>query len=341
MDVLTTRRRTAWWQPLLVLLAYVIVASCLAVRPTRRSEPSFPHRVHVVDQKLECAFCHARARADDQPGMPPPELCAPCHERFDPQKPPERRLSAFFDGGRYRRLADARLPGDVAFSHRRHVTEAGLVCTGCHTDILEQDDVPLLPLVTKDGCMDCHRQHGSGNECRVCHATIDRSWRPHSHDRDWTHAHGNVARGGSTDNQDRCSLCHTETGSCRTCHQLSPPRDHDQQFRRRTHGLSASLDRARCAVCHTTDSCAQCHQQTPPQNHRGGFGAPGHRHCNGCHLPLADNGCRVCHPQASSHAAAAPLPGDHSPAMNCRLCHGNGVRLPHPDGGHVCTACHR
>ena len=27
--------------------------------------------------------------------------------------------------------------------------------------------------------------------------------------------------------------------------------------------------------------------------------------------------------------------------FSCVTCHGNGVRLPHPDGGHVCTACHR
>jgi hypothetical protein len=103
----------------------------------------------------------------------------------------------------------------------------------------------------------------------------------------------------------------------------------------------ASIDRTRCMVCHTQDSCQQCHESTRPTNHRAGWGTSQQRHCVGCHLPLADTGCAVCHQDAPSHQLATPLPGDHNPGMSCRLCHGNGVRLPHPDGGHACTACHR
>jgi hypothetical protein len=199
----------------------------------------------------------------------------------------------------------------------------------------------LAPLATKSACMDCHARHGGARDCAECHRTIDRHWRPPSHHAGWVQAHGDVVRCGSERSADRCSLCHQDATGCKACHDQSPPRDHDQSFRTRTHGLLASIDRARCSTCHTQDSCEQCHQQTRPRSHRGGFGAPSERHCVGCHLPLADNGCAACHRSTPGHDQAAPLPPDHGPAMNCRLCHGNGVRLPHPDGGHVCTACHR
>ncbi|MGE3172399.1 MAG: cytochrome c3 family protein [Planctomycetota bacterium] len=341
MDVLTDPARRRWLPWLLIVaLAAIAAASCLGTGRGGRDEPSFPHRVHVVDAALSCDFCHLAATTQEQPGSPPPELCAPCHDRVDEGKPADRRLAAFFDGGDYRKLAAAAVPGDVVFSHRAHIA-SGVDCRECHRDIDRQEAVPVAPLVQKDQCMDCHAARAVEGGCATCHRELDRGTAPRSHDRGWHHAHGAVARSGSTASQDRCALCHTESTGCRTCHQLEAPRDHDHRFRQRTHGFAASLDRERCAECHTADSCAQCHQTTRPQSHRGGFGGPAQRHCTGCHLPLQDNGCRVCHRATPAHDLATMLPPDHNAAMNCRLCHGAGVRLPHPDGGHVCTACHR
>ena len=75
MDVLKTgkgRARLLW---ALALLSWCTAAACLSMSRTRE-EPSFPHRVHVVDNKLACTFCHGSVRGSDDPGMPPPELCA-------------------------------------------------------------------------------------------------------------------------------------------------------------------------------------------------------------------------------------------------------------------------
>ena len=182
---------------------------------------------------------------------------------------------------------------------------------------------------------------GDWAACTECHQYIDETWLPPSHHHGWTRGHGDVVRASSGRSADRCELCHQEGQSCAVCHQRMAPESHDQTFRTRTHGVLASIDRSGCAVCHTQDSCAQCHQQTRPLSHRGSFGAPVNNHCVSCHLPVQDTGCRVCHPSTPSHDTAAGLPADHVPSMNCRLCHGNGVALPHPDGGHVCTSCHR
>ena len=35
------------------------------------------------------------------------------------------------------------------------------------------------------------------------------------------------------------------------------------------------------------------------------------------------------------------LPPGHTPAMNCRQCHGRGVPLLHVDNGTECITCHR
>lgn len=341
MDVLkptSVRRRAPW---LLAVVAWLSVTACLSL-PARRSEPSFPHRVHVVDNQLECTFCHGSVRSADAPGMPPPELCAPCHDRFDAQKPPERRVGAFFSAeSRYQRVAVSARTDEVRFSHRAHANGRGLTCTSCHADIAQQDDVPLQPMARKADCMGCHAEHGQSNACSTCHTTIDPSFRPASHSGQWVKRHGACAGGLSERSEDQCQLCHQDGTGCNACHQQMQPDSHTQTFRLQTHGLMASIDRTRCHVCHTQDSCQQCHESTRPRSHRAGFGDSQQRHCVGCHLPLADTSCGVCHQDTPSHDLATPLPGDHVPSMACRLCHGNGVFLPHLDGGHVCTACHR
>ncbi len=336
----TARRRRALG--LAAAAACVFVAACLGLGTKQRVEPSFPHRVHLEDKQLDCAFCHGTARSSDEPGMPPPELCATCHDRIDPDKPAERRIAAFYgDGGRYRSVADDTRSADVKFSHRRHVTEAALDCNACHGDVSQQDAVPLEPLVVKRDCMECHERYGKRNECRECHEAVDRDHHPITHDASWLRDHGMTVRFGSDKSVDRCTLCHEEATSCQACHQREMPRNHDNAFRLRDHGVLASMDRQRCATCHQSDSCTKCHQETRPRSHRGGFGAPANRHCTNCHFPASAEGCTVCHEGTPSHATATPLPPDHDPGMNCRMCHGAGVALRHPDSGSSCTTCHR
>lgn len=342
MDVLMPTTTTRRWLGAAALCAWLVAAACLSLTGGSRREPSFPHRVHVVDNQLACTFCHGTVRAAETPGMPPPELCAPCHDQFDKDKPADRRVTAFFGpDSRYRTVADASLDAEIVFSHRQHVTDGKLDCEACHGDVQHQDEVPLAPLATKAACMECHARSGTANTCSTCHRTIGTDWRPPTHDPDWQRDHGATARCPGDEPVDRCELCHQDATSCQACHQHVAPEDHDQTFRLRSHGAKASFDRSRCATCHTQDSCEQCHQETRPRSHRGGYGAPGQRHCTSCHLPLQDNDCATCHRSNPGHLSAAPLPPGHVPAMNCRMCHGNGQPLPHPDGGHACTACHR
>src|SRR5690606_20715689 len=192
MDVLKPLS-VKWRWPHVLVLVWLGATACLSWPSARRTEPSFPHHVHVVANQLACTFCHGAVMSGERPGMPPPELCAPCHDLFDADKPPERRVGAFFDASsRYRTVAVSGLTADVTFSHGQHVTGAKLACVACHADLANQQDVPLEPLANMAACMDCHQQSGMSNACEQCHQEINVGWQPPSHLRNWLRGHGEV-----------------------------------------------------------------------------------------------------------------------------------------------------
>lgn len=346
MDLLNRRddaeRVRAKWPWLLVAACSLAVAFASCFQSATSRVPTFPHDVHVATKQLACTFCHVTAKTADLPSMPPPELCAPCHDKKDVTQPFAQWTAAWFeDGGRFRRRSQPSLAGDVVFRHGDHTGTARLACTECHTEIKDEREVPSSLPDWKRTCMDCHQRSGlDPSNCRSCHTQIDKDHLPQTHFHAWDQRHGDVVRSGDDQSQNRCELCHDQQSSCTNCHQNNPPKNHDNLFRLRTHGVLASIDRSRCYTCHRTDSCEECHGTTRPLSHRGGFGTSAQRHCNSCHFPLGDEGCAVCHRSTPSHQQAAPLPASHTASMNCRQCHGNGQALPHPDGGHPCTICH-
>ena len=319
-------------------LAAVFVTSCMMVETAApRVIPSrFDHSAHAADRELDCGFCHVPDR-EGKMRRPGPQLCTPCHEQLG-LGPESLDVETLFDeSGRYRATGVADLGPSMLFDHNAHQGHAE--CADCHGDIATSDGIPM-PSIQKDDCMDCHASSGASNECSVCHVAIDRHWQPATHGGLWEREHGAVVRREDDALVNRCELCHVGEQSCDACHRLVQPRSHTNFFRIRGHGILASIDRESCVTCHRPDFCNRCHQVTPPRSHRAGFGSPRNRHCVGCHTPLADSGCATCHKATPSHRGPG-LPPGHHPAMDCRRCHGNGVRLPHPDNGTQCTDCHR
>ncbi|MCA8941599.1 MAG: cytochrome c3 family protein [Planctomycetes bacterium] len=342
MDVLTRLRHSRVLVVGLAASLLVTVTSCLVWEPMPGSSSRFDHYVHVVERKLTCEFCHATAEVAAGAGMPTPELCAPCHDELDAERAPDDGIAMLFDEShRFVRSPVADLPDDVRFSHRAHVGAAGVACDACHGETGRSHRLGADASVGKDACMGCHADSGFSNDCAACHDRIDRNWAPPSHAPRWIEGHGPVVRFGDGSSSNRCELCHKRESDCQQCHQETAPRDHTNHWRRRGHGLTVSLDRARCDVCHRTDFCSRCHEVTEPMNHTAGFGGATARHCTQCHFPLQDNGCATCHRSTPSHDLATPLPPGHNAGANCRQCHGLSEPLPHPDGGHLCITCHR
>ena len=334
-----SRARGAKWAVGALLLS--AIASCALYEALAPKEPryAFSHARHVVDEGLSCEDCHVLPEGGGLPAMPVAAQCNLCHQELDSEKPPEKRIEQLFDGNKLRAGRRGALGGDVIFAHDRHVT-AGLECAACHVGMDTNTDVLSLPRAEMASCTSCHNERKLANECSTCHSEIRSDVAPRGHDALWVRNHGGIVRAGHQDTASDCSLCHTES-SCTQCHLSVMPQNHTDYWRRRAHGISASLDRTSCTTCHRDDSCVRCHSESRPQSHVGNFGGVTSRHCTGCHFPLEGESCSTCHKATPSHDLATPKPPDHLPSMDCRMCHGNGQPLPHVDNGDNCNICHR
>ena len=143
--------------------------------------------------------------------------------------------------------------------------------------------------------------------------------KPGSHKGNWLEYHGRaVGASGNSPGQPgkACLTCHEQT-DCIACHTTTMPRDHNNTWRVRGHGLMADGNRERCITCHREDYCIRCHSETAPRSHTASWRS---RHCTWCHygsgLAPADN-CVVCH-KVAPHTSA---PHAVSPTLNCGLCH--------------------
>ncbi|MEY4673640.1 MAG: hypothetical protein RL148_1424 [Planctomycetota bacterium] len=301
---------------------------------------AFSHKVHA-EQGMECSDCHMDWESSDQPGMPALAQCNLCHENLEKENPERPKVATLFNEAGYLAARVTKLGGDVIFSHKQHAVVEGMECTSCHEGIAENDVVDASLAVSMADCTKCHVEQAKPNECATCHTDIRADKLPPNHDGLWKRFHGRVVRSDSTATADNCSLCHTES-SCVQCHMDEQPANHNNYFRLRGHGLIAQMDRESCSACHRADSCDSCHAETRPLSHNANFGGTRSNHCTGCHLPLTEgNSCTTCHKDTPSHRLATPKPPGHSPAMDCRQCHGRGQALPHVDNGMDCNACHR
>lgn len=336
---LLSSRRTAVCAGLLLLAGCAMIGALLGGED---GPPPFGHEVHVVDQGMRCEACHEDAWHEESAGWPWLDTCLVCHEDMDREKPEELRVVNRFpadEEGRIEVAARGGVGDEVIFSHLAHV-RAEVGCAECHVGIEESDRIEPGPAVDMAACVRCHEEREQATGCAACHREVDREWLPPSHLVRWERLHGHASRTCRGDVTRECSLCHDER-SCADCHLVTPPSSHDHAFRTRTHGLHAALDRDTCSVCHTPDSCTQCHAVTEPRSHATvTFGGTRSTHCLGCHLPLRASGCQTCHPATPSHALASPKPDWHTPAMNCRQCHGITAPLPHVEKGDDCNACH-
>ena len=300
---------------------------------------AFSHRLHVVEEGLECQNCHEDLAFAADPGMPSVDTCLLCHEEIDEEKAPERRVETLFDeAGEFRARRVSALGDEVVFDHLRHVA-AEVECGACHAGIEDNERLGAGVAVAMDDCRACHAEREQPNECATCHSVIASDWQPESHHHNWKKLHGKVVRSRLAGPTNSCALCH-EPSRCVDCHLDEPPDSHNNAWRLRTHAIAARMDRQTCAACHEPASCDRCHAEVLPRSHTGLWGGSKNVHCLTCHFPLKANGCVACHKGTPSHFLAPPKPAWHDPGMNCTHCHGVSVALLHVDKGDNCNICH-
>lgn len=139
---------------------------------------AFNHNLHLTEAGMDCLNCHTDAKAARFAGLPGKDACFDCHDpddmadEGDDLHPEKAKLMPFADSdddipwGRVARTAP-----HVYFSHRRHVTSAGMDCLECHVDQKQLTTPPARSrlVMAMTDCIDCHEQKGASTDCLACH----------------------------------------------------------------------------------------------------------------------------------------------------------------------------
>ncbi len=154
--------------PLAVLLSVsvALVSTALAETP----QPiRFSHKVHVIDNRIDCLFCHASATRSAYAGIPSVEKCMTCHRVVATGNPEVKKLADYWKEKKsipWNRVTE--LPDHVYFPHFRMVG-AGVPCLTCHPGMDKTAGAVQRRAFTMGFCMDCHRKRGVSIDCWTCH----------------------------------------------------------------------------------------------------------------------------------------------------------------------------
>ncbi len=132
----------------------------------------YNHYTHTQELELECVMCHQGVKEKIRATIPGVEICIGCHSEPITDSPEEEKIREFYSKGEeipWQRLFQ--VPDHVFFSHRRHVTVAGVECESCHGDMAKSKKPPSkAPMkISMNKCLSCHRQLQAKTDCVSCH----------------------------------------------------------------------------------------------------------------------------------------------------------------------------
>ena len=154
----------------LSLLMGLLLCACAEAPPVVQPI-TYNHKAHI-DSGLACDACHQSVEKAAAASVPTRETCMMCHQVAITESPEEEKVRQYADKGEeipWRRIYQ--VPEHVYFSHRRHVTAAGVECVQCHGAVASLTTPPSHPLVKQsmDWCLACHRARGATQDCIHCH----------------------------------------------------------------------------------------------------------------------------------------------------------------------------
>ena len=120
----------------------------------------FDHRHHIVDDGVDCRYCHTSVDKAASAGIPSTALCMNCHSQIwnrSPRLEPVRE--SYFTGQPIPWERVHRLPDFVYFNHAIHVTK-GVGCETCHGRVDRMPAIWQWAPLTMSWCRACHRDPG-------------------------------------------------------------------------------------------------------------------------------------------------------------------------------------
>jgi len=159
-----------------IVVVLITAASLVACSHTETVQQpiNYNHRIHVVDQELECTDCHEHARDLARATIPKIDVCADCHDPDSPlsKSPEEAKLLGYIRRGENVPWCKVyRVPSHVYFSHRRHTAIGQIECNVCHGEMEKRVNAvsrQAVPVKMKT-CLQCHRKRGVDTDCTRCH----------------------------------------------------------------------------------------------------------------------------------------------------------------------------
>lgn len=118
----------------------------------------FDHRHHVVDDGIECRYCHSTVDRSPSAGIPTTARCMGCHGQIWNESPLLARVrSSYFSGQPIPWVRVNRLPDFVYFDHSIHVAK-GVGCESCHGRVDQMAAIEQAKPLTMGWCLSCHRR---------------------------------------------------------------------------------------------------------------------------------------------------------------------------------------
>ena len=118
----------------------------------------FDHRHHVVDDRIDCLYCHKNAEVSDYAGVPTTEVCMGCHTQIYNESPLLETVRRSYFSNKaipWNRVHD--LPDFAYFNHAVHV-QGGVGCVNCHGRVDQMARVYKVVSLDMGWCLSCHRQ---------------------------------------------------------------------------------------------------------------------------------------------------------------------------------------
>ena len=119
-----------------------------------------------------CVGCHRNVLNGYTASIPGVAVCAACHAESPAENQASRKLKEHITAARdipWRRVCDY-LPGDIVFSHERHVALGKVDCQICHGDVVESVRFPVpATKLHMEACIECHESAKADTDCLACH----------------------------------------------------------------------------------------------------------------------------------------------------------------------------
>jgi cytochrome c7-like protein/class III cytochrome C family protein len=166
----------------------------------------FSHKHHVLDDGIDCRYCHTSVEKSAFAGIPSTETCMTCHSQIWTEAPvlaPVRASLVTNTPLRWNRVHD--LPDFAYFNHSIHVAK-GVGCSTCHGQVEQMAITFRTQTLYMKWCLECHRQ--PQNFVRPRSEIYDMQWQPPA---DQSAQGAQLVRQYHIDTSGRltnCSTCH-------------------------------------------------------------------------------------------------------------------------------------